>query len=249
MGAVAPAVAQRRILIVDDFELNRTLTAAVLRGATYEVDSVDDGPAALAALGRKQYDLVLMDLEMPGLGGHEAAAAIRRAETGVPRLAALSARSGEVDRQRSAEVGMAHIARPIAPHELLREIERVFLATAIAAPVDPWQRRHYEEWVARLGSERMRGFLLKLRDQFCALLALTFEVQPGEALHRLAHDVASTSGMLGFLDVTHCCRGLRESAPDDDVAGPTGELRDALEAAVARLDRHFAAIEYREAEV
>ena len=238
MGVVASVVAdKRRILLVDDIELNRTLTEAVLRGATYEVDSVGDGASALAALEGKRYDLVLMDLEMPGLDGHEAATAIRRREQGAPRLAALSARSGAAARSRSAEVGMAaHIARPIAPHALLREIERVF-CQPVEAMIDPWQRQHYEEWVARLGSERMHGFLAKLHDQFRDLLAkLLLGDEDGEALNRQAHDVASTGGMLGFLDVTACCRAVLEG--QGEAAGYKA-LSEALQHAIIRLDRHF----------
>ena len=237
MGVVTSPAERRRILVVDDVELNRTLTEAVLRGATYEVDTVEDGTAALAALDAKSYDLVLMDLEMPGLHGHQAAAAIRR-QSGAVRLAALSSHSEPDDRRRSAEVGMAaHISRPIAPRALLREIERVFCQPIEARP-DPWQRKLYEEWASRLGTDRMRGFLLNLRDQFVALddLAADGEV---DALHRLAHDCASTSGMLGFLEVTRRCRAVLE--------GPTTgrEARDALqtalEDAIDCLDHHFAA--------
>ena len=237
MSAAAFSEHRRRILVVDDVELNRTLTEAVLRGATYEVDSVEDGAAALVALDAKSYDLVLLDLEMPGLGGHAAAAAIAERGCGPVRLAALSSHNGEGDRRRSAEVGMAaHIARPIAPHALLAEIARVFV-TPLAARQDPWQRKLYEEWVARLGAERMRGFLLSLRDQLASLGDFAVEGERDE-LHRLAHDVASTAGMLGFLEVTRRCRAVLEA--DGDEAGTRAALAAALEAAVDRLDRHLA---------
>ena len=186
MGGVALAAEKRRILVVDDVELNRTLTEAVLRGATYEVDSVGDGAAALAALDARPYDLVLMDLDMPGLHGHDAAAAIReRRCNSVVRLAALSSHSGSRDIRRSGEVGMAaHIVRPIAPHALLREIERVFCLPALRQTVetaDPWQRKSYDDWASRLGAERMDGVLRSLRDQLEALLLLSFEGRWGAA--------------------------------------------------------------------
>ena len=236
MGAVTSFAERRRILVVDDVELNRTLTEAVLRGATYEVDSVEDGAAALAAIDLKSYDLVLLDLEMPGLDGHQAAAAIRLQSS--VRLAALSSHSEPDARRRSAEVGMAaHIARPITPHALLAEIERVFVAP-LAARQDPWQRKLYEEWVARLGAERMRGFLISLRDQLATLGDLVVEGDRDE-LHKLAHDVASTAGMLGFLGVTERCRAVLEA--DSDEAKTRVALGAALEAAVDRLDLHLTA--------
>ena len=239
MGISALDGERRRILVVDDIELNRTLIEAVLRGATYDVDSVEDGASALAALDAKPYDLVLMDLEMPGLGGHAAAAAIRERRCGTfVRLAALSSHSSEGDRRRSAEVGMAaHIARPIAPHALLAEIERAFVVP-LEQRRDPWQRQLYEDWVARLGADRMCGFLRNLRDQLATLSDLVVD-DAGDALHKLAHDVASTAGMLGFLEVTASCRTVLEGSTDEQRAREA--LRAALEAAIDCLDLHLAA--------
>ena len=236
MGAVTISAERRRILVVDDIELNRILTEAVLRGATYEVDTVETGVAAIAAIGDKPYDLVLMDIDMPGLDGYQAAAAIRRQST--VRLAALSSH-GEPDvKKRSAEAGMAaHIARPITPRALLGEIERVFCQPQ-PARLDCWQRQLYEEWASRLGAERMRGFLLSLRDHLTALGDLAIEGER-EALHRLAHDVASTSGMLGFLEVTRCCRAVLECENADDRQA-RDTLQTAIDDAIDCLDHHFA---------
>jgi len=108
----------------------------------------------------------------------------------------------------------------------------------LAAPPDPWQRQLYDDWVARLGEERMQGFLRALCDQLRVLLLLA-SVGDRDAMHRLAHDVASTAGMLGFLEVTRCCRALREATTGtEDEAGAA--LGAALEAAIAGLERHFA---------
>ena len=237
MGVVTSSSAERRrILVVDDVELNRILTEAVLRGATYEVDSVEDGAAALAALDAKPYDLVLLDLEMPGLDGHQAAAAIRRQSD--VRLAALSSHGEPDARRRSAEVGMAaHIARPIGPRALISEIERVFCQPH-QARAEPWQRHLYAEWTSRLGHERMRGFLLNLRDQLALLDDLADDGER-EELHKVAHDLASTAGMLGFLEVTSRCRAVLEGEAADEP-----EARDALQVAINDaidcLDHHFA---------
>lgn len=236
MGAVTPFAEPRRILVVDDVELNRTLVEAVLRGATYEVDSVEDGIAALAALDAKPYDLVLLDLEMPGLDGHQAAAAIRRQSN--VRLAALSSHCEPDSRRRSAEVGMAaHIARPIAPRALLSEIERVFCQPHQARP-NAWERHLYAEWTSRLGHERMRGFLLKLRDQLAMLCDLADD-GGHEALHTTAHDVASTAGMMGFLEVTRCCRVVLEGDAAAEQAARNA-LQAAVNDAIDCLDHHFA---------
>lgn len=242
MGAATATVDRRRILIVDDIELNRVLTEAVLRSAPYDVDCVEGGMAALAALEANSYDLVLMDLDMPGLSGHDAAIAIRQCRRGTTKLAALSARGGTPARLRSRAVGMsAHIARPIGPHDLLRQIEQMFCQDAVAERPDPWEQALYGEWVERLGAKRMEGFLVKLLDQFRSLLLLLLESdeQSTETLHRRAHDAASTAGMLGFTEVTRCCRALLETADAVAESRARPGLTDALERAVLRLDRHL----------
>ena len=243
MGVAPEIAARRRILIVDDIELNRVLTEAVLRGAAYDVHSVGDGNAALDALDARTYDLILMDLDMPGLSGHDAATEIRRRDR--PRhvkLVALSSHGDAMSRLRSCQVGMsAHIARPIAVHAFLKAIEGVFSQISVTERPDPWQRELYDEWVERLGAERMRGFLAKLLDQFRDLLTLLAE--PGslahDDLHRMAHDVSSTGGMLGFADVTRCCRGILEAAESDVEAVARAALADALTAAILRLDNYL----------
>lgn len=152
------------------------------------------------------------------------------------RLAAKPSHAQADARPRAARVGSAaHIARHLTPRTVLGAVER-----DVCKPerVESWQREHYEEWVSRLGAERMRGFLVNLGDQFTALGDLARD-GGDEALQRLAHDVASTGGMLGFLEVTRCCRAVLES---DAASGR--QARDMLGQAVGEaidcLANHFA---------
>jgi Hpt domain len=156
---------------------------------------------------------------MPDLEGDQTSAAIRRRSN--MRLAAKSPYGLADSRPRAARVGSAaYLARPVTRRAVLGTVER-----DVSRP-ESWQRDYYEEWVSRLGAERMRGFLVNLADQFAAL-GDTARDGGDEALQRLAHDVASTGGMLGFLEVTRCCRAVLESD-----AGSAREARDTLGRAV-----------------
>ncbi len=69
-----------KVLVVDDQQITRTTLADILRLEGYEVTPAADGPAALAALERQEYDVMLLDLMMPGMSGLEVLARLREAD-------------------------------------------------------------------------------------------------------------------------------------------------------------------------
>jgi CheY-like chemotaxis protein len=124
-GAI-PALAGRRILIAEDVATNQVLLKAVLAPTGAEVEIVGDGTALLERYALAPADLILMDLQMPGMGG---IAALRRlrAQGGAGRavpVVALTAYAGSADRKRALGAGMdAYLAKPIvvsALYDLLR---------------------------------------------------------------------------------------------------------------------------------
>jgi PAS domain S-box-containing protein len=122
----APSMRSLRVLVAEDNPVNQKLTARVLKKRGLAVEQVRDGEAAVALVGKKRFDLVLMDVQLPGMSGWEAAAAIRKAEkkTGdrVP-IVALSASTLPADRRRCLEAGMDDfVQKPIRPAELFKAI-------------------------------------------------------------------------------------------------------------------------------
>ena len=237
-------VTSRRILLVDDIELTRVLTEAILKGATYHVDSVGDGPAALRALDDEPYDLVLMDLDMPGIDGHAAVAAIRRRDEGriggwrTPQVVALSSRDGADVRERSLAVGMTdHICRPIGPTDLIREVARLLASCPPAGLLaQTWCRETYLDLVDRLGINRMRGFLGSLLD-YCETMrdALANEEASDRDLRRQAHDLVSVGGMLGFEALSRACFVLQTAATGPLSDHARADVTTALDNAVGTL--------------
>ena len=99
----------------------------MLRDNGIEIDVAGDGEAALARFREGGYDLVLMDVQMPGIDGHAATREIRRIEAAEGRVPtpviALTAHAFERDVQRSIEAGCnAHLTKPIAREALLAAI-------------------------------------------------------------------------------------------------------------------------------
>jgi CheY-like chemotaxis protein len=99
-----------RILLADDHKMNRLATQALLESMGYQVLAVNDGAEAVDAYTHGQFDLILMDCQMPGMDGFEATAEIRRyqAESTCVRtpIIGLSGRSLSGDREAALALGM-----------------------------------------------------------------------------------------------------------------------------------------------
>ena len=108
VGAARPEESLR-ILVAEDSPVNQKIMALFLERDGHRVSLVDNGAAAVAALEREQFDLVLMDVQMPVMDGFEATRAIRSLEGGTGErlpIIALTAHAVEGDRERCLAAGM-----------------------------------------------------------------------------------------------------------------------------------------------
>jgi two-component system sensor histidine kinase/response regulator len=114
-----------RILLADDNPVNCRIAMLMLEKAGHHIDVVNDGAAAVESLRHKDYDLVLMDVQMPGLDGLEATRRIRQLpadRAGVPVIA-ITAQALADDEQRCLEAGMNdYITKPIDRARLLGKL-------------------------------------------------------------------------------------------------------------------------------
>jgi two-component system sensor histidine kinase/response regulator len=111
-----------RVLLVEDNEINQEVAFGQLEDAKVEVDIAENGEVAVRMVQDNQYDLVLMDMQMPVMDGIEATRAIRSdPRFGDLPIIAMTANAMAADRDRCLEAGMNdHIAKPIEPEELFR---------------------------------------------------------------------------------------------------------------------------------
>ncbi len=112
-----------RILLAEDNHINQTITLKLLEMLGYSADAVFDGEEVIEAWQTQQYDLILMDCEMPRLDGYEATRRIRGAQSVNPDsripIIALTAHALEGDRERCLAAGMDdHLAKPLTPQRL-----------------------------------------------------------------------------------------------------------------------------------
>jgi CheY-like chemotaxis protein len=114
-----------RILLADDNPVNCRIAVLMLSKDGHRIDVVDDGARAVEALRTTDYDLVLMDVQMPGVDGLEATRRIRRlptARAGVPVIA-ITANAMAGDEERCRAAGMNdYVTKPIDRARLLSKV-------------------------------------------------------------------------------------------------------------------------------
>jgi CheY-like chemotaxis protein len=118
----------RRILLVEDSKMHQLVALRMLEMIGYSADVIGDGNSAIALLGGRRYDLILMDCEMPGLDGYETTALIRDLERAAQRpgmpIVGLGAPAGRNIRA-AVEAGMDdELTKPLRIEDLQRAIER-----------------------------------------------------------------------------------------------------------------------------
>ncbi len=146
-AAVAPAparalpAAQRRldVLVVEDNVTNRTVITHVLKQRGHRVTAAATGAEAVSLAGGQRFDVILMDVQMPGMDGFEATAAIRTGTAGpnaVTPIVAVTAHALSGDRERCLAAGMnAFVSKPVRPDTLLATIDGLFEGRgAVPAP-------------------------------------------------------------------------------------------------------------------
>ena len=132
------ATTQARILLVEDNLINQKLALKILQKAGYEIEVADTGLAALEILAAADYDLVLMDCQMPQMDGYEATRFIRDPNSdvrdhGIP-VVAMTANAMQGDREKCIAAGMDdYLTKPINRGQLLETIEKWLCAGSVNA--------------------------------------------------------------------------------------------------------------------
>ena len=246
----APRPSQpRRILLAEDVVANQILVTAILEARGHAVDVVDDGVAAVTALRRTAYDLVLMDIQMPIMNGIDATKAIR-ADEGSERhtpIVALTANASAQDSERCLAAGMdAYVAKPIDEPLLLATIDRLTARSAIepARPaVAVLDDVALDGLIQRLGlgkvTELVNLFRRSVETEVAALELARFD-SPAARGHGNA--LASIAGNLGCAELERASRRLmklRVDAHPEELDRHVAVLMDAATRALTALSERF----------
>ncbi|MBA3962350.1 MAG: response regulator [Chthoniobacterales bacterium] len=134
-----------RILLAEDNAINRAVATGVLEKQGHEVVHAENGREAVEAMERGQFDLVLMDIQMPEMDGFEATSRIRELEKSSARptpIVAMTAHAMAGDRERCLAAGMDdYIAKPLRKEELLTVLARFQESAMWKGPQHPDSQR------------------------------------------------------------------------------------------------------------
>jgi CheY-like chemotaxis protein len=115
---------ERNILIVEDEILNQTTTAQILKNNGYNTVVASDGLQALMEIGKRRYDLILSDINMPNCSGYELLEFMKSKKINIP-LMLLTGNTNDEDELKGLELGAVdYLRKPIDPKILLLKIKK-----------------------------------------------------------------------------------------------------------------------------
>jgi PAS domain S-box-containing protein len=248
--AVETATASARILVADDNAMNQLVVEGFLKAAGHEVTLVGDGAAALEAVQARDYDLVLMDMEMPVMNGLNATKAIRRLGERVRDIPIIAltgnAMPEEVARCRAAGMN-DHVAKPIDRKMLLATISKWSgaavaprSAAANAAPV-VIDDAILSELEQALGKSKVAELMVIFRAQLDETIGVMTATMDRERLAWEAHALVSCSGNLGYTELMSCSRELVGALKkgEVDVAPLVAGIAAAADRALAIMNERY----------
>ena len=238
------------MLVVDDDALNRDIAARFLTLGGHQVVCLDNGAAAVEAAKSEDFDVILMDVRMPGMNGLEATRLIRM--LGGPRgkvpVIALTAQAFTEQIGICRRAGMnTHVSKPFTQAVILAAVEAIVAAKHVApmaippaAAEDPgpeipiFDRAAFEDVTGCLSpadASQHLGMLISGGEALLGSLRAPEVLASAGELADAAHKLAGGAAMLGFLSLAHIGRRFERAA--NSGAAETLALAQHLAEAVA----------------
>jgi signal transduction histidine kinase/DNA-binding response OmpR family regulator len=230
----APAVRRLNVLVAEDNVVNQRVAVGLLTSRGHRVIVAGNGLEAIAASEREQFDVILMDVQMPEMGGYEATRVIRDREKPrgrAQRIIAMTAHAMAGDRERCLEAGMDdYITKPLQPAALFAIVEDERASTdAASSPAAVFART---EVLDRFGGDReLLAEVIGIFLEDCPLRVAAIEqavaARDVERIRLEAHGLKGAAGNLSATGVFDAAAMLERLA---------GEARtETLDAACRRL--------------
>jgi signal transduction histidine kinase/DNA-binding response OmpR family regulator len=246
--ALDPGFGRRQplsILIAEDNLTNQRLLVRLLERLGFSPAVVGDGAGAIDAVAAAGFDVILMDVQMPGVDGLEATRRIRTRGGPQPWIVAVTANATADDRAACEQAGMdAYLSKPIRPADLVAELERASrqvrrVPNAAAVPViDPAALARLTELTG--DQDFVRSLLTEFRAEAADLLdqvRAAATARPEEA-RRPAHSLKSSAANVGAMALAAVAADVEAAANDR-----ADRLPQLVESLAAEVERAVVALE------
>ena len=217
------------ILLVEDLPMNRELARAMIARAGHEVDVAEDGEVAVRKVEEKEYDLVLMDIQMPRMDGITATRLIRRlggAAGKVPIVAMTANVLPEQVRQFLAAGMNGHVAKPVRQADLHAAIAAALPSRRVGRTqpqgegasepeVESFDEATFREVQSMLPPERLTTHIEALEAEVAGIAGADGSAADEDARAAMAgsaHKIVSQAGMLGLAGLSAAARAVEEAA-------------------------------------
>lgn len=246
-GKADKALYSGKILVAEDVRNNQLLIEALLEKMGLEVLIAEDGNVALQKALTEEFDLILMDIQMPNMDGHEAMRALRAKGMATP-IIALTAHAMKGDEIEFIKAGFdGYLSKPIDRYELTDMLGRYLMCHHEALPGDTAARRHKAPVTAadELPCEEMidwgrlmaRGFDEMLIEKIMPtciagnrehLEKLASAIEQGQStdVKFYAHAIKGSTGNMSVVKLSDLAADLEELASNNDLSDAEDRLRE-----------------------
>lgn len=228
----APSSRATRLLLCDDDEITQKVTLAMLHDTPFDIEVVTNGPDAVQRTREGNFDLVLMDVTMPGMSGLDATREIRKlpGKAGRVPIIALTAHALEEDHRRCLEAGMnAYLVKPFSRSALNETIARILTSPenpmpergVSAEPLVQLDRASLEQLAMDIGVDRVAHLMGDVIDEMQARLErMVAALERGTLteLARDAHSLKSTAKTFGAMALGALAGEIEKAAAEGRAA-------------------------------
>lgn len=272
-GSVAgmQSIAGAQILLAEDNKINQQVAQEILEQAGLVVEIANDGQEAVEMVQAKNYDIILMDLQMPVMGGLEATTVIRNLkseEKNIP-IIAMTAHAMAGDKEKSLAKGMnGHVNKPIDPDKLFATLLK-WITPGFRKSSIPFSNKRLDEpdlhlervlaqiqgvdvklGLARVGGNQklyislLRDFL-KENETFADQLSAAFTYGDLETTERLIHTLKGVAGNIGAMETEALVAALETAIIDqsDTVKNLLAETLISLQVVLVDVRKAVTAVE------
>ncbi|WP_331968541.1 ATP-binding protein [Ohtaekwangia sp.] len=195
----APDSRKKKVLVIDDNALNRDLTMHILTSWNFDVSVVESGDRAIELLHRESFDLILMDVQMPGMDGYQTTATIRNTLKSDVPIIALTAHSNKTERAKCLNAGMnEYVSKPFDELELFSMITRLL---SIQADTLKYINLDYLRNLSKGNKEFERRILRRFVEETPAhldKLETAIRTQDTLEIRKIIHDLKANVSIVGL---------------------------------------------------